>query len=46
MVYILLANKLYKYKNRRSRVIYIGTTGKGGATARNFGRRQGKSSLL
>jgi hypothetical protein len=29
MVYILVANKSYKYKNRRSPVIYIGTTGKG-----------------
>jgi hypothetical protein len=31
MVYILLANKPYKYPNgkRRSRIIYIGTTGKG-----------------
>src|SRR5437667_5752439 len=30
MVYILLANKSYKYPSgRRSRIIYIGTTGKG-----------------
>jgi hypothetical protein len=31
MVYILVANKAYKYPNgkRRSRIIYIGTTGKG-----------------
>jgi hypothetical protein len=31
MVYILLANKAYKYPNgrRRSRIIYIGTTGQG-----------------
>jgi hypothetical protein len=31
MVYILVANKPYKYPNgkRRSRIIYIGTTGKG-----------------
>jgi len=30
MVYILLANKSYKYKSgRRSHIIYIGTTGKG-----------------
>jgi hypothetical protein len=30
MVYILVANKSYKYKSgRRSHVIYIGTTGKG-----------------
>jgi hypothetical protein len=29
MVYILVANKSYKYKNRRSPIIYIGTTGKG-----------------
>ena len=26
MVYLLLANKAYKYKNGRSRIIYIGTT--------------------
>jgi hypothetical protein len=30
MVYILVANKSYKYKSgRRSRIIYIGTTGEG-----------------
>src|SRR5579872_5008522 len=29
MVYVLLANKAYKYKNGRSRIIYIGTTGQG-----------------
>jgi hypothetical protein len=30
MVYILVANKSYKYESgRRSRIIYIGTTGKG-----------------
>jgi hypothetical protein len=31
MVYILVANKSYRYKNgnRRSRIIYIGTTGAG-----------------
>ena len=31
MVYLLVANKPYKYPNgkRRSRIIYIGTTGKG-----------------
>jgi hypothetical protein len=30
MVYILVANKTYKYSSgRRSRIIYIGTTGKG-----------------
>ena len=29
MVYILVANKLYKYQDGRSRIIYIGTTGKG-----------------
>jgi hypothetical protein len=30
MVYILVANKAYKFKSgRRSRIIYIGTTGKG-----------------
>jgi hypothetical protein len=30
MVYILVANKSYKYKSgKRSHVIYIGTTGKG-----------------
>src|ERR1035438_5081383 len=31
MVYILVANRPYKYPNgkRRSRIIYIGTTGKG-----------------
>src|ERR1039458_6218586 len=30
MVYILAANKAYKYKSgKRSRIIYIGTTGKG-----------------
>jgi len=30
MVYLLIANKSYKYKSgRRSHVIYIGTTGKG-----------------
>jgi hypothetical protein len=29
MVYSLLANKPYKYENGRSRIIYIGTTGKG-----------------
>ena len=29
MVYILVANKLHNYKNRRSRIVYIGTTGKG-----------------
>jgi len=30
MVYILVANKTYKYPSgRRSRIIYIGTTGKG-----------------
>ena len=31
MVYILLADKAFKYSNgsRRSRIIYIGTTGKG-----------------
>ncbi len=30
MVYILVANKSYKYPSgRRSRIIYIGTTGKG-----------------
>lgn len=30
MVYILVANKAYKYPNgRRSRIVYIGTTGKG-----------------
>lgn len=30
MVYILIANKSYKYKSgRRSRIIYIGTTGTG-----------------
>jgi hypothetical protein len=32
MVYLLVANKSFKYKSgRRSYVIYIGTTGKGGA---------------
>ena len=31
MVYILVANKSFKYfSGRRSRIIYIGTTGKGG----------------
>ncbi|MGH9756455.1 MAG: hypothetical protein ACRD4M_01855 [Candidatus Acidiferrales bacterium] len=31
MVYILVANKAFEYKSgRRSHVIYIGTTGKGG----------------
>src|SRR5580692_11340335 len=30
MVYILAANKFYKYKNGRSRILYIGTTKKGG----------------
>lgn len=29
MVYILLANKAYKYKNGRSRIVYIGTTAQG-----------------
>ena len=29
MVYILTAKKPQKYKNGRSRIIYIGTTGKG-----------------
>jgi hypothetical protein len=30
MVYILVANKSYKYPSgRRSRIVYIGTTGKG-----------------
>lgn len=29
MVYILVANKSHKYVNGRSRIIYIGTTGKG-----------------
>jgi hypothetical protein len=29
MVYLLLANKAYKYKNGRSRIIYIGTTSQG-----------------
>jgi hypothetical protein len=29
MVYILVANKTYKYKNGRSPIVYIGTTGKG-----------------
>jgi len=29
MVYVLLANKAYKYKNGRSRIIYIGTTARG-----------------
>ncbi len=29
MVYILVANKSYKYKNGRSRILYIGTTKKG-----------------
>src|SRR2546427_3317268 len=32
LVYILVANKSYKYRSgRRSRIIYIGTTGKGGS---------------
>lgn len=30
MVYILAANKSFKYKNGRSRILYIGTTKKGG----------------
>jgi hypothetical protein len=30
MVYILAANKFHKYKNGRSRILYIGTTKKGG----------------
>lgn len=30
MVYVLAANKSYKYKNGRSRILYIGTTKKGG----------------
>jgi len=30
MVYILAANKSFRYKNGRSRVLYIGTTKKGG----------------
>jgi hypothetical protein len=31
MVYILVANKSFKYRSgRRSRIIYIGTTGRGG----------------
>lgn len=29
MVYILVANKYFKYQNGRSRIIYIGTTKKG-----------------
>jgi hypothetical protein len=29
MVYLLLANKAYKYKNGRSRIVYIGTTAQG-----------------
>lgn len=29
MVYVLLANKAYKYKNGKSRIIYIGTTAQG-----------------
>lgn len=29
MVYVLLANKAYKYKNGRSRIVYIGTTAQG-----------------
>ncbi len=29
MVYILVANKSHKYKNGRSRILYIGTTKKG-----------------
>jgi hypothetical protein len=29
MVYILAANKYFKYRNGRSRIIYIGTTKKG-----------------
>ncbi|HUJ30484.1 MAG TPA: hypothetical protein VLY23_04340 [Candidatus Acidoferrum sp.] len=29
MVYVLLANKAYKYKNGKSRIVYIGTTAKG-----------------
>jgi hypothetical protein len=31
MVYILVANKYLKYQNGRSRIVYIGTTGKGSA---------------
>ena len=30
MVYILAANKSYRYKNGRSQILYIGTTKKGG----------------
>jgi hypothetical protein len=30
MVYILAANKSFRYKNGRSRILYIGTTKKGG----------------
>lgn len=30
MVYILVANRSFKYKNGRSRILYIGTTKKGG----------------
>ena len=30
MVYILTANKSHKYRNGRSRILYIGTTKKGG----------------
>ena len=29
MVYILAANKYFKYRNGRSRIVYIGTTKKG-----------------
>jgi hypothetical protein len=29
MVYILLSSKRYKYKNGRSRIVYIGTTAQG-----------------
>lgn len=29
MVYVLLASKAYKYKNGRSRIVYIGTTAQG-----------------
>jgi hypothetical protein len=29
MVYVLTANKYFKYRNGRSRIVYIGTTKKG-----------------